>query len=258
MDPRKKGPFSYGQFIFDFEPFYIGKGKKETRGRKGRLIRHLTDYCLKIDVNKLKVNIIKKIRKETGQNPITRIYKENLTDRGALDMEIQMIRAIGRRDLKTGPLANLTDGGETTNLSIEAREKIRKSKLGIPRSEDTKQKLRMANLGKKHSSATIIKMKNNPNHRYWLGKKLSAKTRAKIGASVNRVGTNNGNCHFIYNLVSPEGIEFKGVKSLQHFCANKKLLHSGFRRASRKGWKYQGWQATRYPKEILKCQSNII
>ena len=36
-----------------------------------------------------------------------------------------MIKTIGRRDLKTGPLCNLTDGGDTSHLSPQAIEKIR-------------------------------------------------------------------------------------------------------------------------------------
>jgi hypothetical protein len=27
LDPRKPGKFHYGEYCFDYEPFYVGKGK---------------------------------------------------------------------------------------------------------------------------------------------------------------------------------------------------------------------------------------
>jgi len=27
LDPRKNGPFKFDNIVFDYEPFYIGKGK---------------------------------------------------------------------------------------------------------------------------------------------------------------------------------------------------------------------------------------
>ena len=28
LDPRKPGSFKFGEYEFDYEPFYVGKGKK--------------------------------------------------------------------------------------------------------------------------------------------------------------------------------------------------------------------------------------
>lgn len=60
--------------------------------------------------------------------------------------------AYGLRKAKW-PLTNLTDGGEGPNgfvMPESAKASIAASKVGVPRSEETKAKLRVANLGTKH------------------------------------------------------------------------------------------------------------
>jgi len=60
LDPRKPGKYKYGEYEFDYEPFYVGKGKGF------RFKRHLTEYQLIHDKNNLKVNKIRKIIKDIG------------------------------------------------------------------------------------------------------------------------------------------------------------------------------------------------
>jgi len=64
------------------------------------------------------------------------------------------------------------------NISEETKDKIRKANTGKKLSEETKSKLRVANLGKKLSEETIEKLKSN-NCKYWKDKKLSAESIAK-------------------------------------------------------------------------------
>jgi len=85
-------------------PFYAGKGK----GR--RCFVHLKPWHLKHDSNKLKVNIIKKIRKG-GEEPIVEIVKEDLTEDEAFQIETEQIKLYGRIE-DGGLLANMSDGGE--------------------------------------------------------------------------------------------------------------------------------------------------
>ncbi len=102
MDPRKPGQYNYDGYKLEYEPFYIGKGKKS------RYLRHLKIK----EWNPLKNNKILKIQK-AGIEPIIRKIQNNLTNEEAIEIEIKLIREIGRIVDKTGPLTNYTKGGET-------------------------------------------------------------------------------------------------------------------------------------------------
>lgn len=110
-DPRKNN-----------EPFYIGKGKG-TRAE-----HHLKKYDTH---NKLKNNVINKILKE-NLNVIVDYYKTDLQEDEAHNLEIELISKIGRRDLGTGPLTNLTAGGEGVSgyiRSVESRKKLNQERI---------------------------------------------------------------------------------------------------------------------------------
>jgi len=104
LDSRKTGSFNYGEFHFDYEPFYVGKGKKDQWSS------HLKLAEIKI-YKSYRLNKIRKIQ-SLGLEPIIIKYKDNLSEEAAFDLEKKLIKAIGRLDLGHGPLTNLTDGGE--------------------------------------------------------------------------------------------------------------------------------------------------
>jgi hypothetical protein len=109
LDPRKHGKYRYGEYEFDYEPFYVGKG----RSNGYRITNHLWEAYNHKDSNSHKCNVIRKIKRDTGQNPITLKYRDNiLIEQDSFDLEKDLIKTIGRIDLKTGPLVNKTDGGE--------------------------------------------------------------------------------------------------------------------------------------------------
>lgn len=104
LDPRKPGSFKYGNWKFEYEPFYIGKGKD------GRVEAHFQPSQLKANTHK--ANKIRKILKKTGDLPLYVIKKQHLTELEAFDLERKLIYIIGRG--KDGPLTNGTDGGDGT------------------------------------------------------------------------------------------------------------------------------------------------
>lgn len=120
LDTRKPGKHKYGRYVFDYEPFYIGKGK----GR--RCHKHFESASTSDD--SFKNRVINKIVQQTGSLPDLVIKKDNMAEADAFALEIKLIKLIGRRDKKLGPLVNLTDGGDgTSGKSEESLAKFRKS-----------------------------------------------------------------------------------------------------------------------------------
>ena len=69
LDQRKPGIWTFEDKIFDYQPFYIGKGTRN------RLDIHL--YKSMMNVKSIKNSIIKSIIEETGELPIHyKIYEK--------------------------------------------------------------------------------------------------------------------------------------------------------------------------------------
>jgi hypothetical protein len=130
LNPLKPGNYNYlcgnVKLHFDFSPFYVGEG------RKNRLYDHLKEAKKIIEEeiknNKKqnsghKLNTIKKILRN-NLKPIIFKLEENLSINQANNREKFYIGLIGRKNIRTGSLTNLTDGGEgTSNLSEETIRK---------------------------------------------------------------------------------------------------------------------------------------
>jgi len=231
LDLRKPGKYVYGdgEYSFDYEPFYIGKGSGQ------RKIGHLKESSLK--QNSPKNNKIKKIIKEVKEQPKIIILKDNLSEQYAFDLEIKLVALIGRKDLKKGPLSNLTDAGEgVSGLICSIETKINRSKnskgknnsnYGNPNnfkhSIETKNKMsesrkgeKNANYGNKYSTETKKKLseikqgytpwnkgkkceslagENNPNY----GKKHSEETKEKIKQAHNK------------KIINSDGVVFESL-----------------------------------------------
>ena len=208
LNPTKPGNFNYGQYHFEYEPFYIGKGKD------GRMYKHLQI----VDKNRLKNNKLKKILKsisiEDFKSKYIIVQRSELPEICSFALEIDMIQTIGRRDLKLGPLCNLTDGGEgisgyihknykppmlNKHHSEETKLKISKANKDRIVSEETKKKIGLANSGK--SPSKDVRNKMSKAHE---GKKFTKKHKKNISKSakirsekINYFGKNNPNAKAI-------------------------------------------------------------
>lgn len=122
----------------------------------------------------------------------------------ACQIEKYLIKYYGRRDLGFGSLVNMTDGGDGMlgfNHSEETKEKLREANLGIKRTEETKLKIGESikgenhpMYGRKHSEETIIKMSHSKK-----GKKLTQEQKNNKSKKIIDISTG-----IIYN--SPQEI----------------------------------------------------
>ena len=136
--------YTYAYLREDKTPYYIGKGSGKRIYSKDRTIKPPKD----------KSRII--------------YLKQNLTEEEAFRHEIYMIDVFGRKDLGTGILYNMTNGGEGSSgwvPSKESRRKMSQSSKGKTHSKETRRKMGEAKKG----------------NTYMLGKTLSEETRRKIG-----------------------------------------------------------------------------
>lgn len=141
-------------------PFYIGKGSGDRLS-----ITTLTG------TNKHKRSILQKAKAEGRTCPIA-IIRSGLSEPEAFDTERALITALGRRDIGTGILVNLTNGGEGPAGLIHPHR-------GIPRPPEVRQKLSKAHKGRRPSDACIA-----AGREFNTGRKHSEATKQKRSAAL--------------------------------------------------------------------------
>lgn len=205
FDPRSKSSFKYGNLEFEYEPFYVGKGKGD------RMFVHLkqTGRCNKVN----KINSIRK----SGLEPLIIKYKEGLDEDKAFELEIELIKRIGRKCLKEGPLTNLHDGGFFGSASGE-----KNSFFGKHHSDETKKVMsekvkqwclenseKKSKCGKK-SHLTAIQNGTVDRKTKGLLKEQNEITKQKIGLANSLKQKGEGNSQFGSMWIT-NGIEAKKV-----------------------------------------------
>lgn len=122
----------------DLTPFYIGKGTGS---------RAWANHNIKVPTDKNRIVIV----------------ESNLTNIGALAIERRLIRWYGRKDLGTGILRNMTDGGDGASgrkHSAKTRNLIGQANSRRVWKESSKDKLRAHNANKKQTPEANLKRSN--------------------------------------------------------------------------------------------------
>lgn len=155
LNPLKPGNFIFDELEFDFEPFYIGKGSRNTRSTS-----HLQE-AKRVENKSHKVNTIRKIW-DSGNEPVVKILEWFETHEEALEREKELISLIGRKDKELGPLTNQTDGGEGCmgrKCSDETIQKLKNSHIGHSHSKETREKIsKIVSLRPKNVKNKLIKI----------------------------------------------------------------------------------------------------
>ena len=177
LDTRKPGVFRYPNidFIFDHEPFYIGKGSGP------RYKAHLQQNNIMLKHNLIKSRKITKIR-SVGLEVIAIKVAAFAEEQEAYEYEKCLVACIGKLFDRKGPLTNINDGGGGGNgvpagpdhyntgskasdetrakmsaahklliSTSEHRQNIAKAKKGVSQTSEAKEINRLSHTGHVHS-----------------------------------------------------------------------------------------------------------
>jgi hypothetical protein len=200
------------------EPFYVGIGKtikrahsKKNRNNHWHNIINITDYEVEI-------------------------LFDDLTWEQACQKEIEFIKLYGRRDLNTGILCNMTDGGDgTLNIQISEERRYSMSKnakgqlnafYGKHHSQETIQIISQKAIGRKMSDNVKVKISKSltGSNNYWYGKKLSEQHKLKLSIAAKGRITTDDKKEILRNS-SPKRIE------LYRFINGEFYIYKSFREA---------------------------
>ena len=156
--------YIYAYLRDDSTPYYIGKVKD----------RRAWSVC-------------RNIKKPADKSKIVKLYA-HLTEEQAYDIEIFLIKFFGRKDINTGILRNLTDGGggpngrhgmkhtEESKRKMSEAGKGKNYRTGTKHTEESKRKMSSAHMGKKLSAEHVENIR-----KVVTGRKFTDEHKQKIG-----------------------------------------------------------------------------
>lgn len=226
-NPLKPGRFTYTDLNMSFlyEPFYVGKGKLN------RYLDHISECKpgLKLSryANMHKIRTLRKIIYESNLKPFIIKLFESADETKAFENENRIINIIGRRDLNTGSLTNLTSGGSGGSGYIwtdELRAKQRQINLGAGNPW----------YGRTHSDETKTKMSKSRSKLYETDPTYKDKlSKAGSGSVVSDEGKKNMSIAQLKsyannpNLRKLVGDSKRGVKPSKETIEKMKIANRG-------------------------------
>lgn len=177
----------FGDFEFKYTPIYVGKGKGK------RNLEHFKPYSLKQNSHKNKTLL--------KYNCDTLILMSNLSEDDAFSEEKRLIELIGRKNIKTGSLLNLTSGGQGVSGYIYSEEQLEKR------------------------SKNNIGDKNN-----FYGKKHKPDSFKKFKRPVNQIDKITGKVINTFDSLSIAAKETSSDENhIRDCCNGNRKTHNGFR-----------------------------
>ncbi len=160
--------YSYLWLREDWTPYYAGKGSKNRAFE-----RHAGFYAPK---DRMRILIFPKA-----------------SEAEAFASEVALIAAFGRKDLGTGCLRNLTDGGENPprtkkgrKFSEETLRQMEAAAKGKPKSTEHRRKISEGQMGCSRTWSADAKQRRRGEHNPMFGKHHSEEARRKIGEASKR------------------------------------------------------------------------
>ena len=202
--------YVYAYIRLDGTPYYIGKGSGKRAWLKNK------QDVIKVPKNKHQIILL----------------ETNLSEIGALAIERRLINWWGRKDIGTGILRNLTNGGDgASGVKIKQNRSGKNNPFfGKIHSDKTKSAIGKANCGKQRTTEQkermSIALRNMPKERR---NKLSIykKNHPLSEESLNKIRNQ-------YTVIFPNGI-IEQTNNLTEFCKLHKLSLSAMRDNVAKG-----------------------
>lgn len=221
LDTRKPGDYIYDELKFNYEPIYVGKGKKR------RCKNHLS---LRNSMENHFYNKLNKIIND-GFVPEIVIIRDDMIEEDAFNYEIEIIKKIGKIVDNTGTLTNLTNGGEGSSGRICSDDtKLKISKMNKGEKNGMFNKLPVIKgksyddfFGAEKSKEIKIKIKENANP-FWKDKNLTEEMKNKISKTLkNRF--ENKELHPMYGKIMSTSSKKKISETLiNYFKENPKIV----------------------------------